>query len=291
MSPAEENPAVALFSKPHPQASAVLHRVVNVLRRRGIEVVADDTSARALGIDAAATRKEAAKRARLLVSVGGDGTLLAAARAVGDGEIPILGINLGHLGFLTETTCEDLDHVLDLALSGRAPVEARHLLQVRKDGRQAEEGDVALNDVVISKRDIARLFRLSLFVDDEWVTDYRADGLIVSTPTGSTAYNLAAGGPLVYPGVDALVITPICPHSLSQRPIIVPGTAKITVKLADGERTSDVQMTLDGQLGVPLEPGERVEIRRAPYSVRLVRSPGKTFFAVMREKLGWGGRP
>ncbi|RMG46213.1 MAG: NAD(+) kinase [Acidobacteria bacterium] len=279
---------VALFSKPHPEATAVLRRVAASVQRRGLRLVTDVETAKALGREDGLPRAEAARRADLLISVGGDGTLLAAARAVSGAGTPILGVNLGSLGFLTETPCDELDQVLEAAIEGTAPVEIRHALQVRRDGEPTKPENTALNDVVFSKRDLARLFTLSVFVDDGWVADYRADGLILATPTGSTAYNLAAGGPVVVPRVDALVATPICPHSLSQRPLILPGSARVTVTLAEGQGAADVQVTLDGQVGFPLEPGERILVQRSPNPVRLIRPPGRSFFSVLRDKLGWG---
>ncbi len=281
--------AVAVFSKPHPDAPAVLRRIARALERRGARLLPDATSAAALGLaNGGLPREEAAGRAGLVVSVGGDGTLLSAARSVGDREIPILGVNLGSLGFLTETRCEEVDQVLDLALGGRAPIDERTVLAVTLDGEPGPGRGFALNDVTFSKTDLARLFSLTLYVDDEWVADYRADGLILATPTGSTAYNLAAGGPVVVPGVEALVITPICPHSLSQRPIIVPGRCRVTIRLAEGQASTNVRVTLDGQTGFPLEPGSEVRIGRAGHVVRLVRPPGRSFFAVLRDRLGWG---
>jgi NAD+ kinase len=284
----EKTRKVAIFSKPHPEAHAVLQRVAAVLRRRGIEMVVDEGTAAVLRTSEGLPRANAVEGASLVVSVGGDGTLLAAARAVGPREIPILGVNLGHLGFLTETPCEEIDIVLDGALSEQLPHETRSVLTVARDGELPSDHYVALNDVVFSKRDLARLFSLSLFVDGEWVTDYRADGLILSTPTGSTAYSLAAGGPVICPAVDALLATPICPHSLSQRPLILPGEAELSVALTEGKDGADVQVTVDGQLGFPLEPGEHISIARAAHRVKLIRAPGRSFFAVMRDKLGWG---
>ncbi len=282
--------AVAVFSKPHPDAPAVLRRIARALERHGARMLPDTTTAEALGLaeSAGLRREEAAGSAGLVVSVGGDGTLLSAARSVGEREVPILGVNLGSLGFLTETRCEEVDQVLDLALRGRAPIDERTVLAVTLDGEPGPGNGFALNDVTFSKSDLARLFSLTLYVDDEWVADYRADGLILATPTGSTAYNLAAGGPVVVPGVEALVITPICPHSLSQRPIIVPGRCRVTIRLAEGQAATNVRVTLDGQTGFPLEPGSEVRIARAAHVVRLVRPPGRSFFAVLRDKLGWG---
>ena len=280
--------SVAVFCKPHVEARGVLQRVTEVLRQHGAEMLADENTALALGTAAAGDRTALARRAQLVVSIGGDGTLLAAARAVGTRETPILGINLGSLGFLTETRGEDIGEVLGAALEGRATVERRRALQVTHDGEAPGPEGVALNDVVFSNQNMARLFWLSLFVDGEWVTDYRADGLILATPTGSTAYNLAAGGPLVVPAVDALIATPICPHSLSQRPLILPGEAVVTVRLPDGAKDDHVQVTLDGQVAFPLKPAEHVEVRLAPHAVHLIRPAARTFFSTLRNKLGWG---
>lgn len=279
---------VAVFCKPNVDARAVLARVTEVLRAHEVPMLLDATAAAMLGAPASGERADIAALARLVVSVGGDGTLLSSARAVGSLGTPILGVNLGSLGFLTETRCEEVADVLGAALVGRARIETRRPMRVVHDGAHPRVEGLALNDVVFSKIESARLFSLSLFVDGEWVADYRADGLIIASPTGSTAYSLAAGGPIIVPTVDALAISPICPHSLSQRPIIVPGQARITVALAEGQTSHDVQVTLDGQVSFPLEPGEVVEAFFAEHCVNLVRPPGRTFFATLRGKLGWG---
>ncbi len=283
-----EQRAVAVFSKPHPEAPAVLRRVFSSLDRLGCEPLPDEDTARTLGLDASLSREEAARRADLAVVIGGDGTLLASARAIGARETPILGINLGHLGFLTELRCDEIDDVLAAALAGRAPLERRPLLAVSHNDDQPNDQHLALNDVVISSSSAVRLFTLSLYIDAEWVTDYRADGLILSTPTGSTAYSLSAGGPVVVPSVDALLVTPICPHSLSQRPLVLPGTTRIRVVMPEGRPRTTVQATMDGQVAFPVLPGESVMVERAPYSSVLVRRPGRSFFSVLRNKLGWG---
>jgi NAD+ kinase len=283
-----EQRAVAVFSKPHPEAPSVLRRVFSSLDRLGCEPLPDEDTAQTLGLDASLAREEAARRADLAVVIGGDGTLLASARAIGARETPILGINLGHLGFLTELRCDEIDDVLAAALAGRAPLERRPLLAVSHNDDQPDDQHLALNDVVISSSSAVRLFTLSLYIDAEWVTDYRADGLILSTPTGSTAYSLSAGGPVVVPSVDALLVTPICPHSLSQRPLVLPGTTRIRVVLPEGRPRTTVQATMDGQVAFPLLPGESVTVERAPFSSVLVRRPGRSFFGVLRSKLGWG---
>jgi len=283
-----ESGSVAVFCKPHPQTANVIACIEAVVRGRGMQLLLDRSSAESVGASTSSERESAARAARIVVSLGGDGTLLASARAVGSAETPILGVNLGSLGFLTETRREEVSRVLELALDGKARVQERRALEVLMDGVDADGKQVALNDIVLSKSSLARLFSLSVFVDGEWMSDYRADGLIISSPTGSTAYNLAAGGPLVVPGVDALIVNPICPHSLSQRPLILPGESEVAVSITQGQRPSNVQVTLDGQVGFPIEDGERVTVRRARHVVRLVRPPGRSFFNILRDKLGWG---
>lgn len=281
--------SVAVFSKPHAQAEAVLRRLSTILRRNGVEMLVDPTSAESLDIGTSMSREEAVERAQLVVSVGGDGTLLATARVIGAKELPILGVNLGNLGFLTETSCDAVDAAIQGALEGQLPIEKRQVLCVSQE-RTDPAPRIALNDVVFSKSDLARLFTLSVLVNNEWVTDFRSDGLILATPTGSTAYSLAAGGPVVTPKVDALVINPICPHSLSQRPIILSGDSIVTVVLPEIRQSKNVQVTLDGQVGFPIEAGDRITIRRADHDVHLIRPTGVSFFSVLRDKLGWGQR-
>lgn len=287
MTSSSSPPRVAVFAKPHRDAAAVLRRTVACLQRNGAEIVLDRDAAHALGVECWSERPAAVEGAVLVISVGGDGTLLSAARAVGARETPILGVNLGNLGFLTETRTEDVDRAIELALGGRALIEPRRALSVRRDAGSQAVHEIALNDLVISQS-LQRLFSVALYVDNEWVGNYRADGLILATPTGSTAYSLSAGGPVVVPTVDALVITPICPHSLSQRPIILHGDAKVTFAIADGERHTGVQVALDGQSFFALEPGEKLTVLRSEHPVHLIRPPGRTFFTTLREKLGWG---
>ncbi|MBP7147206.1 MAG: NAD(+)/NADH kinase [Acidobacteria bacterium] len=290
MSLPERARRVAVFTKPHPDAPAVLRRVAACLERHGAELLPDEVTAEALGIATSFPRRELGRDADLAVVVGGDGTLLGAARAVNAHETPILGINLGNLGFLTETRCEEVDEVLGAALVGKAAVDPRAALAVTLNDEPPAEGGIALNDVTISKVGVARLFTLSLFVDGEWVTDYRADGLILATPTGSTAYSLSAGGPVVAPDVDALLVAPICPHSLSQRPLVLPGRARVTIELPEGQRADGVQVTLDGQVDFPIAPGDTLRVAHAAHGVRLVRPTRRSFFSLLRDKLGWGQR-
>lgn len=228
----------------------------------------------------------------LVLVLGGDGTLLSMADCIGHAglRIPILGVNFGSLGFLTEVTLPELYPALEDALAGRAHVEDRLMLRATTlRPLVAPKTEIALNDVVITKAARSRLIDLSVFVGDEFVTHVRADGLIIATPTGSTAYNLAAGGPIVAPSVDALVLTPIAPHTLSNRPIVIPASAAVRVKPVMGER-DEVFVTFDGQAGFELRSGDDISVRRADEPMRLIRPATRSYFEVLREKLNWGQR-
>jgi NAD+ kinase len=228
----------------------------------------------------------------LVLVLGGDGTLLSMADCIGHAglRIPILGVNFGSLGFLTEVTLPELYSALEAALAGRAHVEERLMLRATTlRPSAAPQTEIALNDVVITKAARSRLIDLSVFVGDEFVTHVRGDGLIIATPTGSTAYNLAAGGPIVAPSVDALVLTPIAPHTLTNRPIVIPASATVRVKPVMGDR-DEVFVTFDGQAGFELRSGDEISLRRADEPMRLVRSATRSYFEVLREKLSWGQR-
>jgi NAD+ kinase len=228
----------------------------------------------------------------LLVVLGGDGTLLSVAdcAAKANVEVPILGVNFGGLGFLTEATLPELYPSLESALSGAARVEERMMLRATTvRGGQPQPDHLALNDVVITKAARARMTDLSVFVGDEFVTRVKADGLIVATPTGSTAYNLAAGGPIVQPVVDAIVLTPIAPHMLTNRPIVIPASSIVRVQPMMAER-DELYVTFDGQAGHQLEAGDEVRISRAGRRVRLLRPSARSYFDVLRQKLKWNER-
>lgn len=222
----------------------------------------------------------------LLVVLGGDGTLLRGAQLVADRGVPILGVNLGHLGFLTSCNPADARRALELALDGKLLLEER--LRLRCELRRASGGSeirFACNDAVVSQGALARLIEIEAFLDGAHITRYRADGLIVATPTGSTAYNLAAGGPIVTPDVDAVVITPICPHTLSNRPVVAPASSRIVIKLA--EAAAHVVITIDGQWGTELGIGDALELSRATPPLKLYRPEG-SYFDVLTSKLRWG---
>ena len=228
----------------------------------------------------------------MVVVLGGDGTLLSMADCIAAAgtNLPILGINFGSLGFLTEVTLSELYVALELALSGRAPVEDRMMLQSTTERRGSNLGrHIALNDVVITKAARARMIDLSVSVGDEFVTRVKADGLIVATPTGSTAYNLAAGGPIVQPSVDALILTPIAPHTLTNRPIVIPGSSAVRVQPLIESR-DEVFVTFDGQAGFQLQEGDEIRVSRADRPLRLIRPSTRSYFDVLRQKLKWGER-
>jgi len=281
---------VGVISKPGiPHASAILSDLVAWWKQRGVETRLDHESARYLGIDAGLPREQVADSTQLLIVLGGDGTLLAAARATRGREIPILPVNLGGLGFLTAITLDQLYPELERTLSGEQRVVPRRMLhgEVVRDGKAVASYE-ALNDIVISKTQIARMIDLETYVDGQFVSIFKADGLIVATPTGSTAYSLSAGGPIVFPAVAAICITPVCPHMLTNRPVLVPSSSVIEVicKASDKE----IYLTIDGQVGEPLAENDRVVCRSSEHQVHLIRPPKLFFFDVLREKLKWGER-
>ena len=233
------------------------------------------------------TRHQIAQEADLLLVLGGDGTLLAAAREAAPRGIPILPVNLGGLGFLTSFTLVELYPALEDALAGRAGIDERVLLFVERthDGNTLTQQRV-LNEAVVHKGTLARMIELELYIDGGFVCRYRADGLIVATPTGSTAYSMSAGGPIVHPAVESTLITPICPHTLSDRPVVVPNSSRIELRMA--ENSDSVFLTLDGQTGVPLQAGDRVQITRAAERLKLIHPLNKTYFEILRNKLKWG---
>ena len=260
------------------------------LRRRGLEVALDADSRAALD-DRGCAVFDPAERYDLVVVLGGDGTLLAVARNLAAG-VPILGVNLGTLGFLTEVNRSELYPSLVRVLDGRFAIEERSLLDA--EVRSAAEGASdrcaryrVLNDAVVTKGALARIIELSLRVDGNLVARFRADGLIVSSPTGSTAYNLSAGGPIVYPRLPVAVLTPICPHALTLRPVVVPDDSRIEITLETPRE--EVFLTLDGQEGCQLARGDTVSITRTGAAVRLVKVSGRTFYDSLRGKLRWGG--
>jgi NAD+ kinase len=282
---------VGLVAKPDAaEAQRVVLTLLEWLGARGLAVVLEKETA---GLAPAASVASASKadlpaQVDALIVLGGDGTLLSMARAVGDLGVPLLGINLGGLGFLTATTLDELLPAMEALLAGAMAVEERMMLSARLvRGGQVVGEYVALNDVVITKSAMSRIIDLAVSVDGRHATAYRADGLIISTPTGSTAYNLSAGGPILFPTMDAVVLTPIAPHTLSNRPIVLPGAQRIDVTLRVEQ---EVMLTMDGQVGVPLRGRDTVEVGKARARIRLMRFEQKDFFSVLRTKLKWGER-
>ncbi|PYU18078.1 MAG: NAD(+) kinase [Acidobacteria bacterium] len=283
--------AVGIISRPRrTDIAAVAPGLLTWLQERSVNVFCDSETAECVPFSCKVkTREEIPTVSDLLIVLGGDGTLLAVARLLGDRDVPILPVNLGGLGFLTSVTLEDLYPALEQAIKGRARYSERVMLESRV---MRQEKPVhcarALNDAVLNKAAMARIIDLELRVNGEFVCNYKADGLIVATPTGSTAYSLSAGGPIVYPVVSAFVITPICPHTLTNRPLVVPDNAKIEIGFAAGE--APIFLTVDGQVGVALHANDTVALSAAPERLRLVRPQEKTYFSVLRDKLKWGER-
>jgi NAD+ kinase len=269
---------IGLTAKPHPHAQAALEEAAAWLTTQGATVVVGADAAAAQGVD-------------VLVAFGGDGTLLAAANAVvlSETDIPVLGVHLGHLGFLTEVRRPELTDALAAMLEGRTWTETRLLLEGRVE-RDCVVSDsrLALNDIVITRGRLSRMIELDVSVDGEHVCHVRADGLIVATATGSTAYNLSAGGPVMHPSVDAVLLTPIAPHTLTNRPIVLPASALIVLRPTLDGPNADVVATFDGQYGAPLQAGDVVSIRRSSRVLRLLRTTTRTHFEMLREKLNWG---
>jgi len=282
--------AVGIIAKPHAdQAAQLIPGVVAWLKERGVAVRCDRVTAGYLGSAGGETPEEVAQGSDLLIVLGGDGTLLAAARALRGREIPLFPVNLGGLGFLTAISVDAVYPELERALRGEHRIGVRSMLhcEVVRDGVPTASYD-ALNDIVVTKASIARIIDLDAFVDNYFVCAYKADGLIICTPTGSTAYSLSAGGPIIFPRVGALCLTPICPHMLTNRPVIVPDTAVIT--LLSRTRHEDAYLTIDGQIGEPLREGDKVVCSRSQHVLRLIRPPKSMFFDVLRQKLKWGER-
>ncbi|MFQ6672411.1 MAG: NAD(+)/NADH kinase [Candidatus Tectimicrobiota bacterium] len=282
--------SVGIIAKPHhAEAKRVLEELVPWLAERGKTVVMDTETAALVGERSGVDKEEVPGQVDLIVVLGGDGTFLSVARLVEGRDVPLLGVNLGGLGFLTEVTQEQVFDTLEEIFTGNFGVGERLLLQasIRREGERIAEYR-ALNDVVINKSALARIITLETYVDGAFVNTFAADGLIISTPTGSTAYNLAAEGPILYPALGALVINPICPHTLTHRPLVLPDDVTIEVVLKTEKE--DVLLTLDGQVGFPLLANDVVEVRKASETVKLIEPSWHNYFQVLRTKLRWGER-
>jgi NAD+ kinase len=283
--------AAGIICKPIPEmVSSVVPPLASWLRERKIAVYLDqETQALAGTKDTGLPRSQIAEKVELLIVLGGDGTLLAVARALGGRNVPILAVNLGGLGFLSSVTLDELYSVLESILAGQHLTSERMMLEAEIiHSEKPAEKLTALNDAVANKAALSRMLDFDVHVNHNHVGRYRADGLIVATPTGSTAYSLAAGGPIIHPDLDAFVITPICPHMLTNRPLVIPDTARVELNFpATGE---PVFFTIDGQVGFQLQPRDRVVITKASTKVQVVRPPHKTYYEILRSKLRWGER-
>jgi NAD+ kinase len=278
-----------------PEAIPIVRNLVEWLRPKKIEVYMEEGMVKQFHPPLAGPhlnsigREDIPRHVEMMIVLGGDGTLLSVARLVGDHDVPILGVNLGGLGFLTEITLEELFRVLEKVVQGDFITNERVVLNasvIRRGERMAEF--IVLNDAVINKGALARIIDLETTINGEYLTTFKSDGLILSTPTGSTAYNLSAGGPIVYPSLHCIIITPICPHTLTNRPIVIPDDVEIRAKLKTKQQ--EVILTLDGQQGFTLEFEDVVEVKKAEGHIFLIKSPYRHYFEVLREKLKWGER-
>ena len=282
---------IGIFCKQKPNIDPTIVRELSKwLESKNCKVYLEPDTADLIGKNTSISKEEVASSSDLLIVLGGDGTLLNVAGIAHPYKVPILGVNLGSLGFLTETTMGDFYPTLELVLDGKCEIENRMLLNagVLRDGGKIEDFNV-LNDIVINKGALARIVNLKVFVDDQYMTSYRADGLIIASPTGSTAYSLSAGGPIIHPSMRALVLSPICPFALTNRPIVIPDSSTIRVQLTTRSEEGDVRITLDGQTGYTMKSGDILEAKKAEIPVKLVQAPGKDYYQLLRKKLHWGG--
>ncbi len=266
---------------------ATVDRVLSFAREAGLELLVEPTLL-ATGVDAGELTQDLTTSVDLLLTLGGDGTLLRGARLVAPHGIPVLGVNLGRLGFLTSVGPDELDRAFSCLMAGEAFLDERMMLKVQAETARGQPhvGDLAVNDVVLHRGGVARMIRMRVHAHGEEVATYSADGIILATPTGSTAYSLSAGGPIVPPALDCIIATPICPHTMAVRPLILSAADTVSVEVL--YPTEELILTIDGQQSMLLMPGDRLIVSRGELPLRLVRFPGQTFFSTLRRKLGWG---
>ena len=286
----EKAKKIGVFCKPKaPSATDILGRLIPWLRKQNYHIFLDTGTAAIINETSSYEKREISQQADLLIVLGGDGTLLSVARAAHPHNIPILAVNLGSLGFLAEISIDELYPTLENILAGKFEIENRMLLNacIWRNGEKVEDHNV-LNDVVINKGAVARVINLQVLVNGQYMTSYRADGLIIATPTGSTAYSLSAGGPIIHPSMHTLVLSPICPFTLTNRSILIPDQSVIQVKLA--AEYDDVRVTLDGQEGYDMRAGDILKIKKTKTSLQLIRGPNKNYYQILRDKLHWGSQ-
>jgi NAD+ kinase len=270
-----------------PEPPEILKGLLPWLDQKGYKTYTDIETSSILNIEGF-HRSEIPSLVDMIIVLGGDGTMLSVCRLIKDREIPILGVNLGGLGFITEIQRNEVYDVLEKILNGECPVEERIMLTsyVYRNNERIAEFTV-MNDVVVTKGALARIIDLETYINNMYVTTFKADGLIVSTPTGSTAYALSAGGPILYPTLNSLVLSPICPHTLTNRPIVLPDDVLIEIILRS--KGEDIFLTIDGQIGFPLQLNDVIEVRKSPFKTKLVTPFKRNYFKVLRTKLKWGG--
>ena len=279
---------IGLFCKPKaPSAANTLSKLIHWLRALNCQVYLDTATATIINESSSHSKATISEIADLLIVLGGDGTLLSVARAAHPHNVPILAVNLGSLGFLAEISLDELYPTLENILNEKFKIESRMLLNayIWRNGEKVENYNV-LNDIVINKGVVARVINLQVLVDGQYMTSYRADGLIIATPTGSTAYSLSAGGPIIHPSMQTLVLSPICPFALTNRSILIPDQSIIQVKL-DAEY-NDVRVTLDGQESYKMKAGDILEIQKTKTTLQLIKGPNKNYYKILRKKLHWG---
>lgn len=282
-------PRLGVIVKPESdRASEGVKRIMRWGEKNSVEILVNNAAA-ALVKTAGLDNDELIKLSDGLIVLGGDGTLLGAARMATEKSLPLLGINLGSLGFITEVAFDEIEQSLDKLAAGDYTIEERMMVDLKKDNAKDSGSNTALNDIVFSRKSTTKMIELSISVNGHYVSAYRADGLIISTPTGSTAYALSAGGPILYPLLDSLLICPICTHTLTNRPIVIPSNSVIELDFAAGQE--GLIATLDGQVYIDINENDHITVRRSDRVTRFIKVPDRTHYDTLRSKLNWGGKP
>lgn len=276
---------IGVIIRPQSDLSEPLKRMENALKKHNISLHVEEKGASFLGKSEGVSFENLAQKCDILISLGGDGTLLSVCRRAYEYEIPVLGIHAGELGFLTDTKLDEMESFLDALARGEYRIDNRMMLEVTLQGSTTSTKTVAFNDMVFSRASISSMAKIDAYIDDTLFNAYYGDGVIVCTPTGSTAYNISAGGPIVYPLTEALILTPICPHSLTQRPLVLPADFTLTLQSKD-----DTVLVVDGQDTYNMNEWKEVQVRIAPKMARLIHNLERDYFDILREKLRWGDK-